>query len=685
MTNRTRKIFEGIIIWLALGWTLGGLYYLRQPIQDGEFRYFDHLPVALLGFGVFFGKHFPDFFWVFLLALSGLGISFLILEKGLKLRLPSGFCLGTGLGLLGLVIFLLGELHGLYPNLIRAIILLLAIPGIYLALVKPFSLAKINRASGLEAGIIVCFGIALLMVLVHPTTFYDALSYHFALPRQYLLRNSVAPIPSISYSHFPQIAEMLYLAGLAGTGPVSAQLLNFLFWLAIILLGRELFALLFGTDKKILSTIILLSLPIFPYLGHLVTNDLAAAFFILAGVYLLVRDDLGEPHRSFLFGLAAGLGCSVKLNLYLYLLLPQSLWLAYLLIKSDRKNFLKNSFIAALGFLLICAPFWARNLAVVSNPFFPALAGILGGPLSADQGRAIWNDAHGVTLSLGMLKGLFQIPHELTYVPMSGTQAGAKLHEAPFLGTALAAGLILLVLKKPGRKLLPAILYALAFYLVWAFSFRLSRFALGLWLLLAVLSAGGFSLWMQRGKWQSRGAKMVLAVAIFSGLTLELLAGARETGWLLLIRPESAGQYLRGLSRAPTIQLELGAYPVFDWLNRNSKPDDQVLLLGTTSFFYLERKAVASSFLDWNPLLIAFNLNKSPEEICEILNDEPIAYLVFQPAELARLSQQYPANRLTASGRERMDEFFKSPCLELVMKPDSPLVHLYRIKKMGLP
>jgi hypothetical protein len=110
-----------------------------------------------------------------------------------------------------------------------------------------------------------------------------------------------------------------------------------------------------------------------------------------------------------------------------------------------------------------------------------------------------------------------------------------------------------------------------------------------------------------------------------------------------------------------------------------------VLLLGPTSFFYLERKAVASSFIDWNPLMMMFNMDKGPEEICKILNDEPIRYLVFQPAELARLSRQYPANRLTASGRERMDEFFKSPCLELVMKQDSPLVHLYRIKKIGLP
>ena len=424
----------------------------------------------------------------------------------------------------------------------------------------------------------------------------------------------------------------------------------------------------------------LISLPIFGYLTHIITNDIIAAFFVLAGVYLLIRDDLGEPRRAFLFGLIAGLGCSVKLTLYLYLLLPQSLWLAYLLIKADRKKFLGNGSIAALGFVIICGSFWVRNMVTVGNPLFPALANLLGGPLSPAQSQAIWDDAVGVKYSVGLIKELFKIPHGFFYEPLYRI---GQPHPAVFFGTVFPAGLILLLLKKPGKKLIPVFLYCLTFYLAFAFSFRLSRFALGLWILLAILSAGGFSLLLDKGKWFKKLVAAALTLAVLIGLILELLSGARETGWKMLTRRESEAQYLYRLSQAYSLQL--GAYPAFDWLNHNSRPEDQVVLLGPTCFFYLERKAVASSFIDWNPLILLFNLNKSPGEICRSLNDDSIRYLVFQPADLDRLSGNYPANQLTASGKTRLEQFFGGRCLEPVIKFDPPGVYLYRVNKNSLP
>ena len=182
-----------------------------------------------------------DFVWAGLIALAALGLAFPVLEKIFRLRLPTGLMLGAGMGILGLTIFYLGVAHRLDVRLIRGVVIAFALFGIYFSFVRLRSLGKVPATSWLEAAIYLVFGVSVLLVLVHPTYFYDALYYHLALPRQYLIRNSIAPIPGSSYSYFPEIAEMLYLGGLTVSGQTAAQLVNLIFWLATILLVREIF------------------------------------------------------------------------------------------------------------------------------------------------------------------------------------------------------------------------------------------------------------------------------------------------------------------------------------------------------------------------------------------------------------------------------------------------------------
>jgi len=670
-----KKYFQLIVITIALALAFGYLCYLYSPVAEGEFAYFANLPSAFSGLFIFALKNISAFVWVVLLALAGLGISFLIFEKGLKLRLSAGFMLGVGLGFLGLLVFFMGALHLLHPNLIRALVLVFALPGI-IFIVARFRAIETSRTDFVEIFMVFLFSIPVLMVLAHPTYFYDALYYHLALPRQYLLRNSIAPMATISFSYFPEIAEMIYLAGLATGGQTAAQMVNFLFWLAIILLGREVFAELFGAGRKIFSTICLLALPIFSYISFLISNDIIVGFFTLAGAYALVKEEINVKNRALLFGLIAGLACSVKLNSYLYMLIPQSLWLAHMILKEDKNNFATLTLTALAGFAAICSPFWVRNIITVGNPFFPALVSLLGGHLSADQTMSVWNDAHGAHWNAGIFRELFIIPHEFKYTPVC-KGVGLQARPFPMIGAALPAGLILLLLKKPERKIIPVIIYCAAFYFIWAFSFRLSRFAVGLWIVLSILSAGGFSMLWQKGKPFNILAIRALDIAFFTGLVLAFLAGARTNGWNMLTRRMSEQEYLQKISS--TYPIQMGAYPVYEWLNKNSSADEQAALLGPTSFFYLQRKAMVNSYIDWNPLIILFNQNQPPEEVCRLLGEEKISYLVYQPKEIERLSSRRPANRLTQDGRKRLSEFLSSPCLEQVMSSKTQQIYLFKI------
>jgi len=114
-----------------------------------------------------------------------------------------------GLGFLGLLVFFLGALHLLYPIFLQIMVAGFAVAGIYFSAFRLRALGRIRAGAWLEAALVLVFGAIIIVALVHPTRFYAALTYHLALPRQYLLRNSIVPIPSISYSYFPEIAEML--------------------------------------------------------------------------------------------------------------------------------------------------------------------------------------------------------------------------------------------------------------------------------------------------------------------------------------------------------------------------------------------------------------------------------------------------------------------------------------------
>ena len=98
-----------------------------------------------------------------------------------------------------------------------------------------------------------------------------------------------------------------------------------------------------------------------------------------------------------------------------------------------------------------------------------------------------------MNFNAGIFRQAFSFPHDFPYAPASNQPTSAAKRFFPLYGTALPAGLILLLLRKPREKWAPVLVYCLAFWLAWDFSFRLARFSLGLWIILAVLAAGGFT------------------------------------------------------------------------------------------------------------------------------------------------------------------------------------------------
>ena len=663
---------------VILGLILGLLYifYLYHPLKDQEFKFFVNLPSALLGFLKYVLANYEQFSWCFLFAFAGLGLGELILSVLFKLNLPSGIKFGLGLGGIGLITFYLGFLTGLYIFLIKILIIILSSIG-FIYLFKIIRNTNFDILLICEIFIILIFSVFLAFSLIHPTYFYDALSYHLALPKQYLLKNSFTPILSIAYSFFPQLAEMLYFIGLVISEQVGAQMVNLLFWLANILIARELGKELFNTNKSIYFSFLLLCFPGFNYMGHLITNDIILAFFIISGIYVLLTEKINLKTKSVIWGIIVGLGCSVKLTAYLFLFIPQLIIFTYLIYEKNKKIIWQRLFISFIFLVLISSGFWARNAYYTKNPFYPALSSILGGWLTSYQSYAIWLDAHGIDYKSksNFIKEIFKFSPDYYYLPIS-TQNSAKHRAIPFLGTIIFSGLALLFAFSWSRKIKLLLGYFLITYFIWVFSLRWNRFILGAWIVLSVLSGGGYLYGIKKSKIKNF-FKTILFLSIGISLCLEILTGARETRWKLFLENISPELYL--LKHSSSRPVELGAYPAFIWLNHNSKPKDKVILLGTTSFFYLNRVVIVSSFIDWHPLIIQFNLNYSAEQIIENLKKDGVKYIIFQPAEFNRLSRRYQVNLLTPQGAKRMKEFFASPSLKLIKIFSHPIVYLYEI------
>ena len=85
-TRKLRDFFPILLTIAGLGLAFGYVTYLKRPWQDGELKYFTQLPPELFRLPMFMFGNAPAFFWTLLLALAGLGLSFLILEKAERSR-----------------------------------------------------------------------------------------------------------------------------------------------------------------------------------------------------------------------------------------------------------------------------------------------------------------------------------------------------------------------------------------------------------------------------------------------------------------------------------------------------------------------------------------------------------------------------------------------------------------------
>ena len=155
------------------------------------------------------------------------------------------------------------------------------------------------------------FAAVSLAVALAPPLAFDALMLHLPSVRAFAAQGSLAPLPHLSYSLYPQGFESLLTAAYLVGGRGAAQLVQPAFFLATLLalaaLSREV-----GLNRaaRVSAVVFVASLPFLAWSGSIVKNDLGMAFFQVAALVAWFRAE-GVERRTWLrwalFLLAASL------------------------------------------------------------------------------------------------------------------------------------------------------------------------------------------------------------------------------------------------------------------------------------------------------------------------------------------------------------------------------------------
>jgi hypothetical protein len=382
-------------------WFRGGRFLLLLP------KILIFLFLIFIGLAAFFTRTawtwilIPPLGFLLMAALTGLGSSFLRL---IGLRPPAllpEITLGavTGCWLVATGSFVLGVLGLSSPLMIRLwwlLAILLGLPRLIRMTRESFQAGKsawmkMEPVEQTVLGFAVIFGVFVLAGSLFPPMDYDALEYHLALPRHYLIWGGIRATPNNFYAVFPQGAEMLYMGALAIIPPAFAG----------SILANALHAAAFLT-----------ALPGCFYAarrwsgsrqgGSIATLLLAAGFFAqwsagrahvelfqlqaaAAALACLAAPGESWPNRWALpvcTGIAAGWAACLKYTSIPCIALPIALyWLVTGLREKSGPGSLLLRLLPALVFtgttILLWLPWGIRNLVWTGDPLFPLLADFL--------------------------------------------------------------------------------------------------------------------------------------------------------------------------------------------------------------------------------------------------------------------------------------------------------------------
>ncbi|UCH78694.1 MAG: glycosyltransferase family 39 protein [Candidatus Coatesbacteria bacterium] len=473
------------------------------------------------------------------------------------------------------------------------------------------------------------------LTAAEPPYYWDALTYHLAVPKFYAAAHGFTYLPDNVYASMPMGATLFYLGPYMWDGLVCANASHLVATVCALGLSYRLARLRLGQFPAALTAAFVALTPTVLAVAGGAHVDNFLILFVVAALYLYCAEGGKGGRKALAVGFFLGAALATKYAAFAAVAAFLPLWVYDLWKKRVRLGEVAIIVAVAAAFLV---PWFAKAYVERGNPVFPLAYDVFGGrDFSAEQARRL------VAWQTGMGKGRGLVDYALLPYRIS-TEAGYT-YEAfhgvylPFL-LPLAA-LALAFYRRVGRF----VAFGWVYLAAWALGPQQLRFLGGALPALAAAAAATVGAVEDRTKGFLRGAWRAAAVAAF--LVVGMLYNSPAIYDTL---PGHA--YLAGMSAEQFLTHRCPFYRAQLYINRQLPAEAKVLTVFSNQILYMERAASYDSFLEASAFLIAAEEAEGPEELYRRARGEGATHVYLYRVYEAETWRYY-----SPAARERFYEF----------------------------
>jgi len=365
--NKNRNLVLGLVATLWLLLVLVGYYYTHKPFEPqflissftAFLRMFIAIGMIVLSGGV--GS------WIFPKSNDYPALIITVLQAAL------------GAGVLGYAIFVLGITVGFHLTTFSVLFIATGLIFRKNILTWIRGWKRLDLAvSKSKFNLLLASGVSLilwwtLVTALAPPLHFDALTYHLALPRLYLLQGNMDYTPDLMFWGMPQLLEMSYTAAMAFGGAEAASTLGWGFGVLTLVGLFEFMRNKFNSQTSWVTVACLLS-------GYSLVTSLSSGytewFIMLLSFGMLVSFDAWRDTHNrrnlFMAAIFAGLALSVKYTAGQLILIGLVIifWDGW---RNKEKSTFRDILVFGAIAVLLTSPWWIKNWLAVANPFYPLL------------------------------------------------------------------------------------------------------------------------------------------------------------------------------------------------------------------------------------------------------------------------------------------------------------------------
>ena len=639
----------GLLVWACF--VLSS--YLKYCPLDNLLSVFSFKSGGQFSWGAFtpvlFG-HLLNILIAFTIFLSAFGLGSLVLSKLSEKELGQGekyfIYTALGLGIYALALFFSGMLGLLFRAAWITGVIVFGIYGI--TKIRGFSANALRELSLFEkAALLVLAYTALinLMGALTPELFFDSQFYQLGLLNKWVLNNKIHSDTYIAASFFPFNVNMIYMLGLLLGNAISAKLLHYFFGLLLVygiyVCGKK-FA---SRSMGIAAALIFYSIPRVMTVNWAAAVEQGIGVFEFAAVYCLIEhyfEHRNEPAlnpaelKANTFGIKyfwiimSGVFCGFSLGSKYTSIAFSFIPCALTIITMDRimnrnkySEIAKELLLFGAGALIVCAPWYIRNLIQSGNPVFPFFWQKMGflstkvkGSQFADPPYPILNLRNYVLFLWPLTMGTLQQesllgPVFLVFVPLVFFFKNISKKTKLLLVYCLLSMVMWIVLGRfYVRYFIPTLsLFSLIFaYYIFGYNYPklLKTFFMALLIFIGVIN--------------SKFAENVLA---FLKMPMPYILGIQSKhDYLFTMKGGYPNPY----------------YSVVDYANDNIPKDSRILFIGETRGLYSKRRFLTNGVGDYSPLNEWLKQCKDPKELLAKFRSEGITHILLNLPEARRLA-----------------------------------------------